>query len=132
MRERFDSIYSHGFIRAAVCIPALRVADPEFNVERTIALAAAASRQHVAVALFPELGISAYSNEDLFHQDALLAGAEAALGRLAAQSGALSPVLIVGAPLRFEGKLFNCAIVIYRGQVLGVVPKTYLPNYREF
>src|SRR5919202_1958983 len=78
------------------------------------------------------MGISSYSNEDLFHQDALLAGTEVALGRLAAQSGALAPVLIVGAPLRFEGKLFNCAVVIYRGQVLGVVPKTFLPNYREF
>ena len=72
MRERFDSIYSHGFIRAAVCIPSLRVADPAFNLERTLALARQASEAKVAVALFPELGLSAYSNEDLFHQDALL------------------------------------------------------------
>ena len=72
MRERFDSIYAHGFIRAAVCVPSLRVADPEFNVERTVALADSASKQNVAVALFPELGLSAYSNEDSFHQDALL------------------------------------------------------------
>src|SRR4051812_28660062 len=128
MRERFDSIYSHGFIRAAVCIPALRVADPEFNVERTIALAAAASRQHVAVALFPELGISAYSNEDLFHQDALLAATEKALGRLRKESERLSPVLIVGAPLRFDARLFNCAVVLYRGRILGLAPKSYLPN----
>src|SRR5690349_16132528 len=132
VERSFDSIYSHGFLRAAVCVPRVRVADPEFNVEQTLNLARRASELHAAVALFPELGISAYSNEDLFHQDALLAGTEAALGRLVAQSGALSPVVLVGAPLRFEGKLFNCAVALYRGQVLGVVPKSYLPNYREF
>ncbi len=80
----------------------------------------------------PELGISAYSNEDLFHHDALLDATEAALARLVAESRDLSPALIVGAPLRFEGKLFNCAVTIYRGQALGITPKTYLPNYREF
>jgi NAD+ synthase (glutamine-hydrolysing) len=132
MRERFNSIYSHGFIRAAVCIPSLRVADPEFNTDRTIELARRASAAHVAVALFPELGISAYSNEDLFHQDALLEATKTGLARLAKASEGLTPVLVVGAPLRFDGKLFNCAVVIYRGRLLGVVPKTYLPNYREF
>ena len=70
MAERFDSIYSHGLIRAAVCLPSLRVADPAFNVERTVALARQASKANVAVALFPELGISAYTNDDLFHQTA--------------------------------------------------------------
>src|SRR2546426_12579243 len=132
MRGRFDSIYTHQFIRAAVCVPALRVADPEFNVERMLGLARQASRANVAVALFPELGISAYSNEDLFHQDALLDASKAALGRLVKESKTLTPVLIVGAPLRFDAQLFNCAVIIYRGQVLGLVPKTYLPNYREF
>ena len=95
-------------------------------------LARRASDLKAAVALFPELGISAYSNEDLFHQDALLDATEAALARLIAESRDLSPVLLVGAPLRFEGKLFNCAVTIYRGRVLGIMPKTYLPNYREF
>src|SRR3989454_411824 len=132
MRGRFDSIYTHQFIRAAVCVPALRVADPEFNVERMLGLARQASRANVAVALFPELGISAYSNEDLFHQDALLDATKAAVERLVNESEGLNPVLIVGAPLQFDGKLFNCAVVIYRGKVLGLVPKTYLPNYREF
>src|SRR4030095_10498888 len=84
------------------------------------------------VALFPELGLSAYSNEDLFHQDALLDATKSALGHLIKGSEALTPVLIVGAPLRFDGKLFNCAVVMYRGRVLGIVPKSYLPNYREF
>ncbi len=132
MQKPFQSIYSHGFIRAAVCIRFVRVADPEFNVEHTLGLARRASELNAAVALFPELGISAYSNEDLFHQDALLDATEAALGRLVAESRDLTPVLLVGAPLRFEGKLFNCAVVIYRGRVLGITPKTYLPNYREF
>lgn len=128
----FHSIYTHGFVRAAVCIPRVRVADPTFNVEHTLGLARRASEMHAAVALFPELGISAYSNEDLFHQDALLDASEAAIARLVEQSVELMPVLLVGAPLRFEGKLFNCAVVIYRGKVLGIVPKSFLPNYREF
>ncbi len=132
MRQPFLSIYTHKFIRAAVCVPFVRVADPTFNVERTLGLARRASDLNAAVALFPELGISAYSNEDLFHQDALLDAVESALARLVADSRELSPVLLVGAPLRFEGKLFNCALVVYRGRLLGVVPKSYLPNYREF
>jgi NAD+ synthase (glutamine-hydrolysing) len=132
MSERFHSIYPHGFIRAAVCIPALRVADPAYNAEHTLDLARQASTMHVGVALFPELGISAYSNEDLFHQDALLEASLAALARLVEASRELSPLLIVGAPLRFHGKLFNCGVVIYRGRILALAPKTYLPNYREF
>ncbi|MBI2359778.1 MAG: NAD(+) synthase [Deltaproteobacteria bacterium] len=132
MEREFHSIYSHGFIRAAVCTPFLRVADPQFNVERTLGLAKRASELNAAVALFPELGISAYSNEDLFHQDALLDAAEAALARLVSESRSFVPVIIVGAPLRLEGKLFNCGVVIHSGRVLGLVPKTYLPNYREF
>jgi NAD+ synthase (glutamine-hydrolysing) len=132
MRERFNSIYAHGFIRAAVCIPSLRVADPQFNLERTLELARQASGAQAVVALFPELGLSAYSDEDLFHQDALLEAAKAAVARLVKESEELAPVLIVGAPLRFDAKLFNCAVILYRGRVLGLAPKTYLPNYREF
>jgi len=132
MRERFYSIYSHRFIRAAVCVPSLRVADPAYNLEHTLALARRASEAHAAVALFPELGLSAYSNEDLFHQEALLDASQAALARLVDESETLAPVLLVGAPLAFDGRLFNCAAVIYRGRILGLVPKTYLPNYREF
>ncbi|MBV9848111.1 MAG: NAD(+) synthase [Armatimonadetes bacterium] len=132
MNRPFDNIYSHGFVRAVVCIPSLRVADPDYNVERTLGLARQASAMGAAVALFPELGLSAYSNDDLFHQDALLEATREALARLVAESRALSPVLLVGVPLRFEAKLFNCAVVVYRGEILGVTPKTYLPNYREF
>lgn len=128
----FHSIYNHGFIRASVCIPRVRVADPVFNVQQTLGLAQQASQLNSAVALFPELGISAYSNDDLFHQDVLLDATEAALAQLLDGSRDLNPVLLVGAPLRFEGKLFNCALVIYKGKILGITPKMYLPNYREF
>jgi NAD+ synthase (glutamine-hydrolysing) len=131
-RRTFHSIYAHGFVRAAVCTPQVRVADPAFNAARTLGLARRASEVHAAVALFPELGISAYSSEDLFHQDALLDASRAAIADLIEQSRELSPLLLVGAPLRFEGKLFNCALVIYRGHLLGIVPKSFLPNYREF
>src|SRR6266513_4722745 len=105
MRERFYSIHSHGFIRAAVCVPSLRVADPRFNLERTLELARQASEASAAIVLFPELGISAYSNEDLFQQDALLDASKAALARFVRESEALGPVLIARAPLRFEGGL---------------------------
>lgn len=132
MHSNFYSIYAHGFVRAAVCVPFVRVADPEYNADQTLGLAQRASEFNAAAALFPELGISAYSNDDLFHQDALLDATQAALARVIETSRDLSPVLLVGAPLRFEGKLFNCAVVIYRGIVLGITPKTYLPNYREF
>jgi NAD+ synthase (glutamine-hydrolysing) len=132
MSQPFGSPYSHGFVRAAVCIPSVRVADPGYNVVRTVGLAGHASKLGAAVALFPELGISAYSNEDLHQQDALLDSVSSALAQLVEASRDLLPVLLVGAPLRFEGRLFNCAVVVYRGRVLGIVPKTYLPNYREF
>jgi NAD+ synthase (glutamine-hydrolysing) len=132
MPDRFDSIYSHGMLRSAVCVPTLRVADPVFNVGQTLGLARQASEASAAVALFPELGLSAYSNDDLFQQDALLEACQEAVSQLVNESQKLTPILIAGLPARFDGKLFNCAAVIYRGQLLGLVPKTYLPNYREF
>src|SRR5262249_42698857 len=121
-----------GFVRAAICTPFLRVADPKFNTKRILGLARRASELNAAIALFPELGVSGYSNDDLFHQHALLDATEKSIARLASESRNLVPVLIAGAPLELDGKLFNCAVVIYRGRVLGLVPKTYLPNYREF
>src|ERR687884_2178722 len=98
----FHSPYSNGFVRASVCVPFMRVADPAYNAERTLALARRASDAHAAVALFSEMGLSAYSDDDLFHQDALLDATETALAHLIAESGALVSVLLVGAPLRFE------------------------------
>jgi NAD+ synthase (glutamine-hydrolysing) len=132
MDRPFHNIYTHGLVRAAVCIPHVRVADPAFNAERTLGLARRAHELNAAVALFPELGLSAYSDDDLFHQSALLDATVQAVARVVRESVGLTPVLLVGAPLLFEGKLFNCAVVIHRGRVLGLVPKSYLPNYREF
>lgn len=128
----FYSIYSHGFVRVAVCVPHLRVADPKFNSARTVELATQASAMNAAVALFPEMGISAYTNDDLFHQDALLDATRDGISTIVTASRGLTPVILVGAPLRFGQRLYNCAVAIYRGKVLGIVPKTYLPNYREF
>ena len=128
----FDSIYAHGFARVAVCVPTIRVADPAFNGAQTAMLAQRASDQHAVVALFPELGISAYAIDDLLQQDALLQGSLDALATLVTHSKAWSTVLLVGLPLRLEQKLFNCAVAIYQGRILAVIPKTYLPNYREF
>lgn len=128
----FFSLYSHGFARATVCIPNLQVASPAFNVERTIELARQASVAGASLALFPELGISAYTCDDLFQQDALLDAVLDAVGRLVEESRNLLPLLLVGAPLRLEGALYNCAVAIHRGGILGIVPKRYLPNYREF
>jgi NAD+ synthase (glutamine-hydrolysing) len=128
----FHSLYTHGYARVSVCVPRVKVAAPEFNLERHLTLAREAADDHSVLALFPELGLSAYSNEDLFHQDALLDASEDALGRLVRASAEMGTVLIVGAPLRVEQKLFNCAVVIHRGRILGVAPKSFLPNYREF
>jgi len=113
-------------------VPEVRIADPAANAAHTLELASQAARRGAVLAVFPELGLSAYSLDDLAQQDALLDGVEQALAKLLAEGRDLAPVLVVGAPLRFEGKLFNCAVVLHRGRVLGVAPKTYLPNYREF
>lgn len=128
----FDSIYSHGLVRVATAKPFVDVVSPEFNLEHTLELARRAAAENAVLVVFPELGVSAYSNEDLFLQDALLDAVETNLGRLLDASRELAPVLVVGAPLRSESRLFNCGMVIHRGCILGVVPKTYLPNYREF
>jgi NAD+ synthase (glutamine-hydrolysing) len=131
-RLPFHSPYAHGFVRAAVATPFVRVADLEYNLGRTLALARRASERNAILTIFPELGLSAYSNDDLFHQDALLDGVVRALAQLVDESRTLSTVLVVGAPLRLEGKLFNTAVIVYDGRILGIVPKSYLPNYREF
>ena len=125
-------MYSHGFVRVAAAVPHMRIGDPPFNADRTVALAQQASEAHAALVIFPELGISGYSIDDLLHQVALLDAVEAGLGRIAAESAGFEPVIVVGAPLRFEHGVFNTAVVIHRGRVLGVVPKSYLPEYREY
>jgi NAD+ synthase (glutamine-hydrolysing) len=128
----FKSLYSHGFVRVASAVPHVKVADPLFNAERTIALARQAAEQHAALVIFPELGISAYAIDDLLHQRAVQEAVQQALARVVADSAALATIIVVGAPLAFEGGLFNCAVVIHAGRVLGVIPKSYLPEYREY
>ena len=132
MPHPFNSIYAHGFIRVAAGVPTVRVADPAYNAERIAELAERASDLHTAVVVFPELSVSAYSNNDLFQQDALQDACVEAIRSLLKRSRDWRPLLLVGAPLRFDGRLYNCAVALYRGDVLGIVPKSYLPNYREF
>ena len=130
--EAFTSLYSHDFVRIASCVPRTKVADVPANLAETIRLAKAGSTAGAAIMIFPELGLSSYAIEDLLFQDALLGAVEVAIDELINVSRDLYPVLIVGAPLRYAGGLFNTAVVIAQGSVLGIVPKTYLPNYREF
>lgn len=128
----FFNCYTHGFVRAAVAIPEVRVADPAFNGAQTVTLMRQAAERGALLVVFPELGLSAYTCDDLFHQQALLENCKQALAKVVADSGDIPIVTVVGAPLRFNGLLFNCAVVIADGRILGVVPKTYQPNYREY
>ncbi len=128
----FFNLYSHDFVRVAVAIPEVRVADPAWNAGRTVELMRKAARRQVCLVTFPELGLTAYSCEDLFHQDALLESARQALFQVIQASTDIPLVAVVGLPLRHQGLLYNCAAVVCQGKLLGIVPKTYLPNYREY
>jgi len=131
-RPEFFNPYQHGFARVAVATPTVRVGDPQFNLARTLELTRDAARRKALLVVFPELGLSAYSCEDLFHQRALIDGAEAALAALLERTRALPIALLVGLPVQVDGLLYNCAALVARGRLVGVVPKTYPPNYREF
>ena len=128
----FRSLYRHGFARVAACSTRTTLADPQANARAILRVAQDCHRQAVALAVFPELGLSSYAIGDLLHQSALLDGVEAAIGTIVEASADLMPLLLVGAPLRHAGALYNCAVAIHRGRLLGVVPKGHLPNYREF
>ena len=130
--ETFHSIYTHGFFRVAAATSLVWPGQPDLNANEIVTLSRQASEQQVGLLVFPELGLSGYSIDDLLHQDALLGSVETALLSILDASKELAPILVVGAPLRIEQRLFNCAIVIYRGEIFGIVPKTYLPTYREF
>lgn len=130
--EDFFNLYNHDFVRVAVATPRVRVADPAFNAEETIAQIQEAAGARSVLVVFPELGLSGYSCDDLFHQRALLDGCTAGLEQIFEASRDLPLVIVVGAPLQVDHLLYNCAVVITSGRVLGVIPKTYLPNYREF
>ncbi len=128
----FRSLYRHGFARLAACTARCTPADPAANVAAILQLAERCAADGVALAVFPELAVSGYAIDDLLLTDALQAATEQALLTLIARSAELLPVLVVGAPLRHGARLYNCAVAIHRGRLLGVVPKLHLPNYREF
>ncbi|GAN54552.1 NAD(+) synthase [Tanticharoenia sakaeratensis] len=132
MTAEFRSPYRHGFARVAACTVPVALADPTRNAE---AIAESIGKCHddgVALAVFPELSLSGYAIDDLRQQDALLDAVEAQIEHLRTVSETLLPVIVIGAPLRARGRLYNTAVVLHRGRILGVVPKSYLPNYREF
>ena len=128
----FYSAYGQGFIRVAACTLRTAIGEPATNADSVLRLARECHEEGVGLAVFPELTLSGYSIEDILMQDALLGAVEDALLDIVAATADLLPVLVVGAPLRYLHRIYNTAVVIHRGQVLGVAPKSYLPTYREF
>jgi NAD+ synthase (glutamine-hydrolysing) len=130
--EDFYSVYRHGFLRTAACTIRTTIADPPANAAAVLETARAMDAEGVGLAIFPEMTLTGYSIEDIFLQDTLLDSVVEALDEVVAGSADLLPVLVVGAPLRYRQRVRNCAVVVHRGRVLGVAPKSYLPTYREF
>lgn len=128
----FYSLHRQGFVRVAACTPRICVGDPQANTDETLVMMREGESRNCDLMLFPELGISAYAIDDLLLQDALLDSVEAGIARLVEASKALRPVFIVGAPVRRNARLYNCGVAISRGKILGVTPKSFLPNYREY
>ena len=128
----FHSPRTHGFVRVAAATPVVHTADPAANAEEHIALIKQAGAQGVDLIVFPELSLSGYAIDDLLMQDALLAEVERQIDRIADVTAELDVAVVVGAPIRRGDRLYNCAVVLANGQPLGAVPKTYLPNYREY
>jgi NAD+ synthase (glutamine-hydrolysing) len=128
----FGAIHRHGFVRVAAASPTGSVGDVDFNVDQAIALAKEADSKGCDLVVYPELNISSYAVDDLFLQEAFLDSVEDGIARFREATAKLSPVLVVGAPLRRNGRLYNCAVAVSRGRILGVVPKSFLPNYREY
>lgn len=128
----FHSPRTHGFVRVAAATPVVHTADPAANAAEHIALIRQAGAQGVDLIVFPELSLSGYAIDDLLMQDALLAEVERQIAVLAEAAEKAGVVAVVGAPIRAGDRLYNCAVVLAGGEVLGVTPKTYLPNYREY
>ncbi|MBC9713454.1 NAD(+) synthase [Streptomyces sp. TRM66268-LWL] len=128
----FWSLYSQGFARIAACTGHTYIADPHANAAAVLRQARECDGEGVAVAVFPELTLTGYSIEDLLLQDVVLDQVESALQEIVEGSADLLPVLVVGAPLRHRHRIYNCAVMVHRGRILGVVPKSYPPTYREF
>ena len=130
--REFRNLHTHGFARVAACTVPVAMADSATNAARIAEQVQALHDDGVDVALFPELSLSGYAIDDLLLQDVLLDAVDAAVVDLARATAKLRPVVVVGAPIRSGARLYNCAVVLHRGEVLGVVPKVNLPNYREF
>src|ERR1700756_4389392 len=128
----FYNSYSQGFVRVAACTHHTTIGDPAANAASVLRVVRECHDDGVALAVFPELTLSGYSIEDILLQDSLLDSVEDALRDIVTASPDLLPVLVVGAPLRHRHRIYNTAVVIHRGIVLGVAPKSYLPTYREF
>ena len=128
----FFDLHTHGFVRVATATPKVRTADIAYNAQGIIEQAEKAHEQGVDLLLYPELSLSSYALDDLHLQTALLEAVERHLSEILERSRTLTPLLVIGAPLRRNGRIYNCAITISKGRILGVVPKSYLPNYREF
>ena len=130
--DPFHSPRTHGFVRVAAATPVVHIADPKANAEEHLALIREAGEQGVDLIVFPELSLSGYAIDDLHMQAALLDEVERQVDVIAEVADEAGLVAVVGAPIRKGDALFNCAVVLGGGAVLGVVPKTYLPNYREY
>lgn len=130
--EHFHALHRHGFVRVATSTPRVRPADVAFNCDAILTEARRAHEAGADLLVYPELCVSSYAIDDLHMQTALLDAVEEAIEAIVEASRDLSPVLLLGAPLRQEGRLYNCAVVVSRGAILGVVPKSFLPNYREY
>jgi NAD+ synthase (glutamine-hydrolysing) len=128
----FEAIHRHGFVRVSAASPRGSSGDVTFNVDQAIALAEEADEKGCDLVVFPELNISSYAVDDLFLQEAFLDAVEDGIARFRDSTARLGPVFAIGAPLRRNGRLYNCALVVSKGRILGVVPKSFLPNYREY
>lgn len=120
------------YIRVAAATPKLKIGDIDYNIKELLKLAVKADDQNVQLLVFPELCITGYTLGDLFHQQLVLDKSKKALQSIQTASKRLKSIILVGLPLAFEGKIFNAAAVISRGKLMGIVPKTYIPGYKEF
>lgn len=121
-----------GFVRVGAVVPKLKVADTEFNCNEIIKQIEVASNNKIQIVVFPELCVTGYTCQDLFEQDTLLEEAEKALNKILDYTNNLDIICIIGMPIKAENQLFNTAVVIQKGKILGIVPKTFIPNYGEF
>lgn len=120
------------YMRVAAAAPSLKVADPDYNVNEIVSISIKAGEENIKVLVFPELSVTGYTCGDLFNQKTLISECETALGTLLNQTKHLNMVIAVGMPVKADNQLFNCAVIFKEGKILGVIPKTYIPNYKEF